>query len=245
MKQITFIIVLFVATSVQAQEYLGTWSFESVDRSAIEEDGSSEEALEKKIKMVSNMFSSLRMTFEKDGTYTMSFMGQEETKSYTANENILVLEKGEKLEILTPSKARLSSGDMVLLLQKGAVSVEKTYTYLTKESYETKNIDLKDLIGKWKVEEVRVKKGTEAAEMQEMVALMITFNFITDTDMAFGAMGMETVRKYTVDPETNVLTDKDSKTGVEKSIYTIKELDKEHLIVSPNEEGTLLYLVRE
>lgn len=48
MKQITFIIVLFVATSVQAQEYLGTWSFESVDRSAIEEDGSSEEALEKK-----------------------------------------------------------------------------------------------------------------------------------------------------------------------------------------------------
>ncbi|AGC77151.1 hypothetical protein LX97_01891 [Nonlabens dokdonensis] len=245
MKKITFIVALFIAISVQAQEYLGTWSFESVDRSAIQEEGADEAALEKKIKMVSNMFSSLRMTFEKDGTYTMSFMGQEETKSYTANENILVLDKGEKLEILTPSKARLSSGDMVLLLQKGDLSVEKSYTYLTEESYETKKIDLKDLIGKWKVEEVRVKDGVEGAEMQEMIALMITFNFITDTDMAFGAMGMETVKKYAVDLETNVLTDKDAKSGVEKSTYTIKELNKEHMIVSHNKEGTLLYLVRE
>ncbi len=245
MKKIIFIIVLFVAISVQAQEYLGTWSFESVDRSAIEDDGTDDEELDKKIKMVSNMFSSLKLNFKEDGTYTLSIMGQNEQKSYTVNENILMLDKNGKLEILTPEKASFTSGNMKIFLQKGDVNVVKEYTHLTQEEYSSKKIDVKNLIGKWKVEEVRVKDGVEGAEMQEMVALMITFNFITDTDMAFGALGMETVKKYTVDPDTNVLTDKDSQSGVEKSIYTIRELDKEHMIVSHNEDGTLLYLVKQ
>lgn len=245
MKKLVFIAIFIGAFTLQAQEYLGTWSFESVDREAIQDGVLSEEELDKRLKMVSNMFGSLKINIAEDLTYSLTMMGQTQSFPYTVNENILLLNNGDKLEILTKDKARFSSGKMVLFLQKGDVTLVKTYNHLKETSYENQKVDAKLLIGKWKVEEVRAPENVEGGEMMEMIGMMIKLNFITDSDMSLGAMGMETVKKYKVDSETNELKETDSDTGEVKTTYVINELDENHMILTHLKEGMLLYLLKE
>jgi hypothetical protein len=120
MKNILLVTILISVYTAQAQDFLGTWSFESVDREAVQDGEMSEEELDKRLNMVSNMFSSMKLVIEKNGAYTITMLGREKEYIYTENENILLLKEG-KLEILTTEKAKYTSGNAVLFLQKGDV----------------------------------------------------------------------------------------------------------------------------
>lgn len=246
MKKYFFIAILLTSIVVQAQEYLGIWSFESIDLTTMKKMNAPQDLtdLDKKILSNTNLFVSLKLNFVSDKVYSLNFMGQEQQFSYIDKEGVLQLRNDDKLVFLSNKKARLYTSDMVLILKKGEINIEKEYFYLTQESYESKEIDQKSLIGCWKVEEVRTKEGIEGAELQEMAALMITFNFINDKELIFGAMGAETSYEYSIDTKTNKLTYKDIKSGIEKSIFTVKELSRDHMIIAHNETIPLLYLIK-
>jgi len=70
-------------------------------------------------------------------------------------------------------------------------------------------------------------------------------NFITETDMATGVLGVENVQKYKIDSNTNQLILIKDKTGEKTPTYIIHELDEKHMIVSHVKEGMLLYMVKE
>lgn len=244
MKKLLFISLLFIGFISHAQDHLGMWSFESVDREAIDTESMDKEKLEERIGKVSDMFGSLKLNFSDDGTYSLTVMGQIQSHEYVQNENILLLNKEDKLEVLTENKARFSSGSVVLFLQKGDVTVEKTYTYLKKTSYINEKIKEELLLGKWKVEEVRVVNKSEDADMFQKVGLMITLNFKTSNEVELGVSGFNNAQKFKINHDNNDLVGTSS-SGEEKIVYRIHQLNDNFMIVSQIEDEILLYMVRD
>ncbi|MGJ8683460.1 MAG: hypothetical protein ACSHWW_02480 [Nonlabens sp.] len=241
MKSLIFTVLLFISTISLAQEtvdYLGMWSFKELDRSAMESID------EDKIKMVTNMFQNMKLNFIDDSVYEMQFMGENNELAYSRSGDTLLLDKGDKLILLGDDSARMDAGNSRLLFVKGDITVEKSYEYLTETEYEMIPFNKDLLIGEWKVEEVRAQEGTEGAELFEMIGKMITFNFITEDQIALGVSGMQTVEKYEIDPETQELVFK--KTDADDSrIYILQQVTKDYIYAKHIKEGTLFYFVRK
>jgi hypothetical protein len=243
MKKIILIAAMFFAISIQAQEYLGTWSFDSVDREAIDDGVLSAEELEKRISTVSNMFASYKLIFNENGTYVTKFMGEETEATYIKDGNTIQLEEGS-VELLPNNKARYALRNMRFYLIKGDFTAVKTYTYLKESSYDNHKINEELLIGKWEVKEVRVLNETEGAEMFEMIGLMITLNFITKEDVELGVSGFGTTQKFKINPDNNDLVGT-SNSGEEKIVYRIHQVNDSFMIVSQIKDNILLYMVRD
>lgn len=242
-KQFILTLILLTCTLSTAQDFLGTWSFESVDREAIDDGVLSAEELEKRISTVSNMFASYKLIFKEDGTYVNKFMGKETEAAYVKEGNTLQLEEGS-LELLPNNKARYALRNMRFYLIKGDVTAVKTYTYLKETSYKNEKINEELLLGKWKVEEVKISQDSEDAELFEMVGLMITFNFITKEDVELGVSGFGTTQKFKINHDNNDLVGT-SNSGDEKIVYRIHQVSDNFMIASQIEDGILLYMVRD
>jgi len=242
-KQFILTVILLTCTLSTAQDFLGTWSFNRVDREAIDDGVLSAEELEKRISTVSNMFASYKLVFKEDGTYVNKFMGKETEATYIKEGNTLQLEEGS-LEILSENEARYSLRNMRFYLIKGDVTAAKTYTYLKETSYKNETINEELLLGKWKVEEVRVVNESEGAEMFEMVGLMITLHFKTSEEVELGVSGFGNTQKFKINHDNNDLVGT-SNSGDEKIVYRIHQVNDNFMIVSQIEDGILLYMVRD
>ena len=170
-------------------------------------------------------------------------MGKETEAVYVKEGNTLQLEEGS-LELLPNNKARYTLRNMRFYLIKGDVTAVKTYTYLKETSYKNEKINEELLLGKWKVEEVKISQDSEDAELFEMVGLMITFNFITKEDVELGVSGFGTTQKFKINHDNNDLVGT-SNSGDEKIVYRIHQVSDNFMIASQIEDGILLYMVRD
>ncbi|MEP2968691.1 hypothetical protein, partial [Nonlabens ulvanivorans] len=119
-----------------------------------------------------------------------------------------------------------------------------TYSYLTEDKYALQSFKTESLLGKWKVQEVKAAEGVEGGGMYEMIGMMITFNFITEEEVALGISGIQTVEEYQIDMDTQelVFIKPDAE---ENRMYAIIQVFEEYMIVQHLKEKTYLYMVRE
>ncbi len=241
MKSILFSLVFIISFTSVAQEslgHIGIWSFKELDRSAMESID------EEKIRLVTNMFQEMKLEILDAETYQMQFMGEVQQSSYTKSGDTLYLDKGDKFILLDDATARMESGNARLLFAKGDFTTQKTYSYLTEDKYALQPFKTESLLGKWKAQEVKAPEGVEGGGMYEMIGMMITFNFITEEEVALGISGIQTVEEYQIDMDTQelVFIKPDAE---ENRMYAIIQVFEEYMIVQHLKEKTYLYMVRE
>ncbi|KEZ91997.1 hypothetical protein [Nonlabens ulvanivorans] len=230
--------VSFVSVAQESLDYIGLWSFKELDRSAMESID------EEKIRLVTNMFQEMKLEILDTEIYQMQFMGEVQESSYTKSGDTLLLDKGDKFILLDDGTARMESGNARLLFAKGDFKNQKTYSYLTEDKYALQSFKTESLLGKWKVQEVKAAEGVEGGGMYEMIGMMITFNFITEEEVALGISGIQTVEEYQIDMDTQelVFIKPDAE---ENRMYAIIQVFEEYMIVQHLKEKTYLYMVRE
>ncbi|GAK93020.1 hypothetical protein JCM19298_3508 [Nonlabens ulvanivorans] len=230
--------VSFVSVAQESLDYIGLWSFKELDRSAMESID------EEKIRLVTNMFQDMKIEILDTEIYQMQFMGEVQESSYTKSGDTLYLDKGDKFILLDDATARMESGNARLLFAKGGFTTQKTYSYLTEDKYALQPFKTESLLGKWKVQEVKAPEGVEGGGMYEMIGMMITFNFITEEEVALGISGIQTVEEYQIDMDTQelVFIKPDAE---ENRMYAIVQVSEEYMILQHLKEDTYIYLVRE
>ncbi|WP_146105128.1 hypothetical protein [Nonlabens arenilitoris] len=233
-----FFTISFISVAQDSMDYVGLWSFKELDRSAMEAID------EDKIRLVTNMFQEMKLEILDTETYEMQFMGEVQQSNYTKAGDTLFLDKGDKFIMLGDALARMESGNARLIFIQGDYTSQKTYSYFTEDEYLLQPFKMESLLGKWKVQEVKAAEDVEGAGMYEMIGIMITFNFITEDEVALGISGMQTVEHYQIDMDTQelIFIKPDAE---ENRMYTIVQVSEEYMIVQHIKEKTYLYMVRE
>ncbi|AZQ43637.1 hypothetical protein [Nonlabens ponticola] len=239
MKSILLVIALFLTANFSvAQDYLGTWSFQSIDTASLDE-----EIPEETITTLSAVFQFLKVTINPDETFEISMMGQSDSGSYTVDGDQLLLgPSSEKFTVKENGLAQLQMGNARLLLSKGAIDVPAK-KYILKDDYEPIAFTAKQLVGKWKSLEVKASAIEESPEMTETMLATLETEFNEDFSASFGALGFTQELIWSQGDADGILL-----LGIEGSepkTYEINFVDESHLMMTLVKTGTILYLKKQ
>ena len=236
---IYFILLLVISQQSIAQEYLGIWSYEKLNESAIPEDATPEA-----IAMLSNIFSSLKLDLREDSTFTVELMAQGEDGMYEVVDDVLMLSEKSSFQLIGKDQGLFKDGNAQVLLKRGAaITSSKTYLHLNKDSYSVIDYNVEDLIGKWTTVEVRGAESEESPETTEALLSSLSLTFDIDGSLQFNVFGINQEQTWKKGDSKGMLL-----VGAEKSdpkeyyVYKLNEVD---MIVELKSTGTLVYLKKQ
>lgn len=237
MKNVIYAIAMIACAIMNAQtasSILGTWSFDKIDEAAL----TTEEA-KAALPMLSNIFGTFQITFEKD-LYTVNMMGDEESGAYTFVNKVVKLRDEATITFENDGTGKFAVGNASFFIKRGAyVKPVITYNYLKEDAYLNVSFDTNLLAKKWKVKEAKPVLNDPEGEITVMMLQMMGYEFKLDGTFNLTIMGVGQPSNWKI---TQTLGQIETELVEETSLFNIKELTADHLIMEL-ENGALMYLV--